>query len=364
MSAPRPRLGAFLNGVPDVENLFPILSDLHKRDRIDLRLFVTTGLWLRDTRVRRQLKTSGVPIILRPNRLMKARFFYSRLLKTVDHMLVIGDPKLDTSAFGKRSRYFIEAGMPSIWVQHGVTQHLVAYSADDPASDYHSDPLFYWEDPARHTAQLAPGVTDRILVSGFTKRPYLPIMRPSQAFADMLSSYKKRVLICHTFRGGEHDADQVNWAYSMIRDYCRSNPDVAVIVRPHRGKTRANYNQNDKDLGAACPNVFFSLQYRGPMKGMNMLDVLQLVDCMISTASTAVLDALYQAKPAAVMASDSPQLSTLPEITDSASLANFVGGGMTDAMHRMVAHYGPIDDNIAYVCNEIEAKLLDTKGAA
>ena len=39
----KPVLGAFLNGVPDVENLFPILSDLHARGDVEVRVFVTSA---------------------------------------------------------------------------------------------------------------------------------------------------------------------------------------------------------------------------------------------------------------------------------------------------------------------------------
>lgn len=357
MTTRRPRLGAFLNGLPDVENLFPILAELQARGRIDLQLFVPTGLWRRERRVRKLLKASGIALLLRPNRLLKARFYYSRLLQSVTRMLVIGDPKLDTSIFGTRSRYYIEAGVPSIWVQHGVIQNRVAYSPDDAPTDFHSDPIFYWVEPANHTAKLAPGVEPRIRVSGFTKRPVIPYKAPPTRFSADMAKYRKRVLICHTFRGGAHDADQINAAYSMIRKYCLSNPDVAVIVRPHRGKVRANYNKQDHKLGQDCPNVYFSLQHRGALRGMNMLDVLQVVDCMVSTASTAILDGLFQGKPAALLASDSPQLQTLPQITDKASLEAFIEGGMTAPMLQMVEHYGAFDRNLTFVCDEIEASM-------
>lgn len=357
MNPVHPCLGAFLNGLPDVENLFPILAELQARGRIDLQLFVTTGLWRREPRVRKLLRQSGIPVLLRPNRLLKARFYYSRLLKRVNRMLVIGDPKIDTSVFGPRSRYYIEAGLESIWLQHGVIQNLVAFSPDDTATDFHSDPIFYWEDPSNHTARLAPGVRERIRVSGFTKRPVFPFKPPSASFAKTLAGYRKRVLICHTFRGGAYDSDQITQTYDMIRAYCQANPDVAVIVRPHRGKVRANYNKEDRKLGRDCPNVFFSLQHRGALRGMNMLDVLQLVDCMISTASTAILDSLFQGKPAALIASDWPQLNTLPDITDADSLAAFVEGGMTEPMRQLASHYGSFERNLTFVCNEIEARM-------
>jgi hypothetical protein len=358
----KPVLGAFLNGVPDVENLFPILSDLHARGDVEVRVFVTSGLWWREPRVREVLKASGVKMLLRHNRLMKMPWYYKRLLRDVDAMLVIGDPKIDTSIFGKRSAAMIPLGKPTFWMQHGVIQNKIAQTLDGAVTDFYSDPIFYWVDPSHHSVELAPGVVERIRVCGFVKRPILRVKTPGAAFTNELARYRKRVLLCHTFRGGEYDADQINWAYDMIRDYCHKNPDVAVIVRPHRGKERANYNAHDKALAKDCKNAYFSLQHRGPRKGMNMNDVLNLSDCLISTASTAILDGLYMGKPAAMIVNDRPQLATLPEITDVESLTAFIEGGFTAPMQEMVELYGDLDRNIAFVCREIEAALGVTQG--
>ena len=200
-------------------------------------------------------------------------------------------------------------------------------------------------------------MSERAKVSGFLKRAILNVMSPPVDFERQLAIYRKRVLFCHSFRSGEFDATKITWAYDMVREYCHKNPDVSVIVRLHRGKKRANYNAHDKALAKDCKNAYFSLQHRGPMKGMNMHDVLHLSECLISTASTAILDGLYMGKPAALIANEHSQLATLPEITDVESLTAFVEGGFTAPMQEMVELYGDLDRNIAFVCREIEAAL-------
>lgn len=363
MTAPRPVLGAFLNGVPDVENLFPILQPLHERGRVALQLFVTTGLWRRERRARALLRASGIPLRLRPNRLLKAPFYYRRLFGQVDGMLVIGDPKIDTSVFRPRSRAMVAARLPTIWVQHGVIQYRVAYSPDDTPTEFHSDPILYWEDAAHHTARLAPDVAPRIRVTGFTKRPVFPVRAPSERVRRALARYRKRVLFCHTFRGETHDISDIRWCYDLIRDFCRANPDVLVIVRPHRGKVRRAYNMHDTALAREVPNVMFSLQHGGPLRGLNMNDALHLVDCMVSTPSTAVLDSLFAGLPTAVIACNSPQLARLPALTDLASFQSFLDAGMTPEMLRMRDHYGSFDRNIAQACDAIEERMLALRPA-
>jgi hypothetical protein len=122
MKVRRPFLGALLNGVPDVENLYPVLAGLRDGGRVELDLFVTSGLWRREARVRKLLRGSGMAYRVRPNKLMKAGVYYRRLLRGVDRLLVIGDPCNDESVFGARGRYIREAGIPTIHMQHGVIQ--------------------------------------------------------------------------------------------------------------------------------------------------------------------------------------------------------------------------------------------------
>ena len=142
----KPVLGAFLNGVPDVENLFPILSDLHTRGDVEVRVFVTSGLWWREPRVREVLKASGVKMLLRHNRLMKMPWYYKRLLHQVDAMLVISDPKTDETAYSKRSSDICALQKPTFWVQHGVAQNKITYSSEGGDVDFSSEIVFFWID--------------------------------------------------------------------------------------------------------------------------------------------------------------------------------------------------------------------------
>ena len=79
-----------------------------------------------------------------------------------------------------------------------------------------------------------------------------------------------------------------------------------------------------KKLAEKNSNFIISDRWAGPMKYSEIVDVLAEVDACISHASTAVLDAVFQSVPTAVLQNQWPQFSSLPQIENLASAENFL----------------------------------------
>jgi hypothetical protein len=353
----RPRLGVFLNGVPDVENLWHLIAHLHAAGRIEVVAFVTSALMRREPRVRALFQAAGLTPLVRPNRLMKWRFWYARALRGIDRVLVIGDPATDQTAFAVRGHWIAAQGLPSTFVQHGVIQDGITYVQTPRRLNFHSDQIFLWQPAADCAVDFAPGVTDRVTVSGFVKQPVFAPRPPDVATQAWLAGFRNRLLICHTFRT-ERQAGQAQAFYAMIDGFLTAHRETGVIIRPHRGKERSHYAAAERDLQKRHPNLRFSYAHTGAFRGTTITDVLALVDCLVSTPSTALLDGLYNDLPTAQLARDFAMFDALPQVTDGASLAAFVAGGWTPGMADMRARYGAVAANLARVADQIAARMM------
>lgn len=353
----RPRLGVFLNGLPDVENLWPLIARLHGAGRIEVVAWVTSALMRREPRVRALFQAAGLQPVVRPNRLMKWRFWYARALRGIDRMLVIADPVTDRTAFAARGRWIAAQGIPCSFVQHGVIQDGVTYVQRPQRVDFHSDQIFLWQPPTDCTVDFAAGVPERVIVTGFVKQPVFVPRPPDAATQAWLAQFRRRVLVCHTFRT-ERQSGQAAGFYAMIDGFLAAHRDTGVIIRPHRGKERSAYAATERDLLRRHPNLRFSYAHTGPFRGMTITDVLALAECLVSTPSTALLDGLYLGRPAAQLARDFPLFDALPQVTDAASLAAFIAGGWTPGMTATRARYGDVEANLAMVADRIAAAML------
>jgi hypothetical protein len=354
----RPKLGVFVNGIPDFENLYHLLRRLKARDRVDLRVFSTTGLQRLEPRTRALFAQAQIHPVIRPNRLMKWRPWYRRALGGLDAALSLGDPLNDQSNHGHRTAHMAAIGLPTIYLQHGVIQEDVTYRKHDRAVDFRAELIFLFEALGENRAIFAPGVTDRMQVGGFFKKPSLQPKPPAAAFATELARYRQRLLFCHSFRwAGRYSGADIDAFYAMIETFARSHPDVAVIIRAHRGKRRSAYSDHDARLQSAVDNVYFSYQHFGPMKGMMMSDAIAVSDVVVSTASTALLDALYEGRPTGVYLNESEKFMGLPQVSDATSLAALSANGFSNCMQGVVARYGDVDVNIDGICDRIEEYL-------
>lgn len=346
------RIGVFLNGLPDFEALFALLKVLAGHGALDLSVFMTTALARKEPRAAPMLRAAGMVPVVRPNRWLK--HVYRPYLKRFDILLGLSDPLTDGTAHGKRTAEIARAGVPCVSVQHGVIQRDWTYSNDGTELPWGSGLVLLFEPPEPSVFGEAAAIARPV---GFLK-PAVFAPRPlAPETAHSFAKYRQRLLFCHSFRWADRfSQDQIRACYDLIERFARANPDVLTILRSHRGKRRAAMEALDHRL-QACPNVVFSRQDSGPLKGLTMTDVLAASDLMISTPSTALLDGLYMDRPAAVYANDSEKFEALPQITNLGALQAF-----SDAPERFAPAYdavrgrfGRIEDNLARAAEEIEA---------
>lgn len=359
----RPKLGVFVNGIPDFENLYHLARRLKERKVVDLRVFATTGLLRLEPRTRALFAQARLDPVIRPNRLMKWKPWYRRALGDLDAVLSLGDPLNDQSNHGQRTAHMATINLPTIYLQHGVIQEDVTYRKHDRAVEFHSKLIFLFEALAENRAIFAPDVAERMEAGGFFKKPSLPPKPPATAFAAELARYRQRLLFCHSFRwAGRYSSADIDAFYAMIETFARSHPDVAIIIRAHRGKRRREYSEHDARLESAVGNVFFSYQHSGPMKGMMMSDAVAMADVVVSTASTALLDALYEGRPTGVYLNESEKFTGLPQVSDAIGLAALSASDFSGGMRDIVERYGDVDANIERICNRIEQHLTQRDG--
>jgi len=99
----KPKLLAYLNGLPDVESLYPVLSLLQKRSKLDIKVVVYSKLLRKEPR----LKNAFVNQNLIPEKGSKFSMklaFWSEIKKT-DAVLTIADPNNDTTTRKQRGVY-------------------------------------------------------------------------------------------------------------------------------------------------------------------------------------------------------------------------------------------------------------------
>lgn len=359
--AERPVRGVFVNGTPDFENFYHLLGRLHARGNVDLRVFLTSVLLRLDPCIRPLVAEAGFRAIIRLNRLMKWPFRYRRAIGSFNAALGLGDPWNDRSNLCHRTRHMAEIGLPTIYLQHGVIKEDMTYpraGRDVPVALY-SGLIYLFEDLSDNAGIFAPGLFERMRVGVFFKRPCLPPKRVPPACETTLAGFRKRLLLCHYFRWqGRYTGADIDRFSDMLVDFARSHPDVAAIVRGHRGKYRRATARHDARIRSQAPNVLFSYQHMGPMKGMVMSDVVALSDVVVSTASTALLDALHGGHPIGVCRNESPKFAPLPQSGTAADLSAMLDSGFTDGMRAIVKHYGDVDANIERICDRVEEFVL------
>lgn len=347
----KPRLLFFFNGLPEYEALFHIALGLKKRDRVEPVCFAPWEPLRREPRLRPMIKQSGLKVTIRPNRWLK--LFPKRWLNQGDCVITMADPTLDQSPSRPRSEAMLDLKMPTVFVQHGVVQTNLNVSPDQDNIDYSSSLLLTFE------ALISPKILsketqDKIAIVGFVK----PVLFRPRPALQALPKHKRAILFCHSFRwAGRYGEDDVNRFYNLVSAFAKSNPNDLMIIRSHRGKSRALYRQQEKEL-ADTPNIVFSHAYKGPLKGLSMTDVLGLSDLCISTVSTAVLDSIYMDKPTAIYENDQAVFHDLPNITGLESLEAFVNNPDSSNIKEVKKHYGDVEANIEKCCDAIETLLL------
>ncbi len=356
----RPTLLTWLDGMPEVENLYPLLNLLQKRGNIHVHALISRRVMGREPRLREAFTAGLKPI---PATTWRMKRFTTRDMTRADAVIGLSDPAHDRSAKHKRSTRVLAANLPAIFLQHGALQMGVNVPwPDTPPMDYAAQRLLLWA-PAKGEAEtLTPETLSRATTTGFTKSPILPPRPITAPLRDWMARHQRRLLICQSFRwsGGRFGADDMRNFYDMLAGFLTDHPDTGVILRPHRGKVRREHAQMDADLERKHSNLIVSREKSGLLKRASILDTLALVDAMVTPESTTVLDAIYAGKPVALTDSAPRLFTDLPRITGAESLSAFAQNPdiASPACTEIRAHYGEVQTNLQTAAKAVEAALL------
>lgn len=295
---------------------------------------------------------SGLDVTARPSRWIK--LFPKWWLRRGDAAITMVDPTMDNSPTRPRSLAMLELGLPTIFVQHGVMQGKLNLAEDPRGIDYESQLLLTFEDLIIPEI-LSEETRKNVRKVGFIK----PLLFPPRPPKGALPDHGRAILFCHSFRwAGRYGEEDVARFYDLLGRFARAHPGDLVIIRSHRGKSRALYKAHDAAL-SVLPNVVFSHAYKGPLRAMSITDVLGLADICVSTASTAVLDSVYMDKPTAIYENDQPVFRGLPNIDGMDSLEALVAAPERADIATVQAHYGDVAANIEAACDAIEEMMAN-----
>ena len=292
-------------------------------------------------------------------------FSWLQIART-DCILTHSDPIAYGGKFRPRD-YFIKIFKKNvIFIQHGMVQQgLHTQGVLRDVWDYYSQTLLIWADlPNTASEFLAPGVADRLHVTGITKTNLLDAWPNHDKLAAELSNYSRRVLICYNFGfESERYSDQMfENALKVWKAAAQSRPDIALILRSHRGKRHSDIEQKIAKVCKECPNIIRSERHYGIMAMATINDVMALVDCVISHPSTTILDAVYEGKPVAVMNSFQRIFECLPNVDTLDNFIEFIEDDSPQTGHVTLRKtYGNLSDNLDKAAIIVEQQMNKTR---
>jgi len=356
----KPQLLTYLNGMPDIESMYPVLARLHARGKINVRAFVYSKQLRKETRLSEAFQSYG--FIPELGSKLSIKFFFQKAMREADAVLSISDPLWDSPSRKRRANYLFKLNKPCIFLQHGAYQLGVNGRLTDGDMNYYSKKLLFWEPLAENRDLFADGVTDRTEIVGFTKQNILPMRKWSAEVEAWKAKYPRRLLVCQSFRWGHgrFTKDSIKQLYDLIEDIIARDPDIGIVIRSHRGKTRKNHKYHDNRLEKKYPNILFSRYYSGLLAKATIHDALDLCHAMISPTSTTVLDCAYSGKPAAVFDEGLKFFPDLPQINDAQDVESFLKQIDEPGPEQgaLIKRFGQFDENLDRASAAIEDLLL------
>lgn len=346
----------YLNGQPDFEALYPLLARLNKRGNIRVEAKIRAKLIAQEPRISACCEMHE----FWPKAVSKfaMKFLYRGDYLRADAVLTLNDPLWEQASRRHRANLVRKHQKKSIFVQHGVYQLAVNAPRKEGLTDYYSQLLLFWEWGTQNEVVLSEDAQNRVQTSGFLKAPVLDTKQIQARWAARLAKYRKVVLVCQSFKwaGDRFDVDSVTRFYALLDQFLSAHPDIFVILRSHRGKTRRNHKSHDNDLKKKFANISFSQSGEGELGSATIQDALSISDCLISPVSTTVLDAAFMNKPVAIWDEGN---ALFPELTTISTLDHFSDfvletSGSDAGLVQLQRRFGKLDENLDKAAAQIE----------
>lgn len=356
----KPQLLAYLNGMPDIESTYPVLARLHTRGKIDVRAIIYSRQLRKEPRLSEAFRIYG--FTPESGSKLSMKLLFQQAIRKCDAVMSIADPFWDSTTRKQRGTYIRKIGKPTIWLQHGAYQLGVNGPLTDKPMAYYSEKLLFWEPLSDNRALFTADVPEKIDVVGFTKQNILPPRTWGPEVAAWQARYPRRLLVCQSFRwgNGRYSNDNIQQFYDLIEQTVDRNPDLGIIIRSHRGKTRKNHSAHDNRLAKKYPNILFSKYYSGPLAKASIHDALDLCHAMVSPTSTTVLDCVYSGKPAALFDEGLAIFPHLPQIATVQDVEIFLAqiDQPGPEQGQLIERFGRFDDNLDRAATLVEDFML------
>ncbi len=262
-------IGVFIYHYPDLETLYHLLKHLNERGVLGLKIILSATFCRKEPRVRQLFDEVQLPYQVLPGKVIK--YFYWGCFRGMDAVLGISDPIGNDlpREHKRRHRYLVSLNLPSIYFQHGIVQENVNFFGNPlgwrlqkEKTDFYSTKAFLMEYPASTQWQyFTDSALARIEICGFLKKPCFPPKSIPSSINSQLSKYDVRLLICHSLHGSNFANEDVESFYSIIEKFANVNPQIGVIVRPHRGRRKKStkrtieYSRKNVEMYISCTNV-------------------------------------------------------------------------------------------------------------
>ena len=346
---------------PHFESCFPILVALHARDQINVIPLVNRRLKKTEPNIIQAFKNTGLKPKFRSRLWLELLSYFE--IKNADAILTYGDPLALPNKLRMRDHYLTASRTPSIFVQHGLMQEGINCDCPSLTKVWYSSRILWWEDYVHSDCPFLTEETgSRIRKVGFIKKNYIPPQSFSKYLMRFIRSFKKTLLVCTTIPGHEDrfDDENVTRTYKMFDIFCSQNPNVLMLLRPHRGKQDQRGKNLDGALVSKHNNILVMDRYSGPFKYTNIHDSLAISDMVLCHASSVALDAVYADLPMALLHNDWKTFKDFPQVSDLEGLQWFVDHADTIDLfnNKSRMHFGELDSNLQIAAEHIE-KMMD-----
>ena len=364
MASKRKSILLIVPHMPAFDSCVPLMIRLHKRGKVHVKIIISQRLIKIDSRVEQALKASGVPYVVKS--ILGVELFSCLQIARSDFILTHSDPVAYGGKFRPRDNFIKMLKKNVVFIQHGMVQQgLHTQGVLRDVWDYYSQTLLIWADlPNTATNFLAPSVADRLHVTGITKTNLLDAWPNQDKVAAEFSKFSRRVLICHNFgfESERYSDHMLEKALKVWKAAAQSRPDIAFILRSHRGKRRRDIEQKIATVCKDCPNIIRSERHYGIMAMATINDVMAFVDCVISHPSTTILDAVYEGKPVAVMNSFQRIFDCLPNVDTLNDFTKFIEDDRKCSQNRTLQKtYGNVSDNLDKAARIVEQVINKTR---
>ncbi len=347
----------FVTHAPTFESCFPVLERLSTRNKVDVDIIVSDRLIHKDVYIKNTLAQSGMNFRIQSR--LKIELFSFSELKHADAILSHSDPYAYRKASRPRDHYLPASGTPQIFIQHGLIQTGLNWGDVNSDSNWYSDLILCWEgNTSEYSDNLKSDIRHKVKQTGFIKKQYSTPTPLAPDLEQFFSGFRQRLLVCTSFGDqiSRFGMDTQKQLYQMLDQFCERNPDILLIIRPHRARNEKLEKEQIDLVQKKRQNLINMDRYRGPFAYSTIQDGLAICDAVVSHASTTILDALYANKPCAALENQMLQLNSLPQVDDIASLEDFSTNlqNIDPKVEYLRQSYGEIDKNLDRASIHIE----------